>query len=192
MMRPLVIPLAALFMFGVIHAQPLDSLQVRMFLDGVMETKMSDKHIAGASVAVVQGGRLLFAKGYGYRDWAARLPVEADNTLFRIGSISKLFVWTSVMQLAAQGKLDLDANVNVYLKDFKIPDTYEQPITLKNLLTHTPGFEDLVINLFTRDSSSLLPMGEILKHEMPARVRPPGTYASYSNHGTNIAAYIVE
>jgi CubicO group peptidase (beta-lactamase class C family) len=169
-----------------------DTLELRGFVDGVMKTKMRDKPVAGAVVAVVHQGKLIFAKGYGWGDVKNQIPVFPDSTLFRIGSISKLFVWISVMQLVQQGKLDLDADVNRYLTDFKIPNTYPEPITLKNLLTHTAGFEDIVINLFAKDPSKLLPLAEILKKELPGRVRPPGTHASYSNHGTGLAALLVE
>ena len=96
------------------------------------------------------------------------------------------------MQLVSQGKLKLDEDINHYLKDFKIPPTYPKPVTLKDLMTHTAGFEDRLIGLFVADSTSLKPLGEILKQELPARVRAPGMFASYSNHGAGIAAYIVE
>lgn len=157
-----------------------------------MNTHLRDKHIAGGVVTIIQDGKVLLAKGYGFADLQEQVPVTAQTTLFRIGSISKMFTWISVMQLVSQGKLKLDEDINHYLKDFQIPATYPQPITLKDIMTHTPGFEDLVIGLFAKDSLSLKPLGEILSKEMPARVRPPGTFASYSNHGTGMAAYIVE
>jgi CubicO group peptidase (beta-lactamase class C family) len=96
------------------------------------------------------------------------------------------------MQLVEQGKLDLDTDINTYLTHFKIPDTYDEPVTLTHLMTHTAGFEEYVIGLFAKDSDRLLPLGDILAQELPARVRPPGDAASYSNHGTAITAYIVE
>ena len=82
------------------------------------------------------------SKGYGYANVAKQTPVIPDETLFRIGSTSKLFTWTAVMQLAEQGKIDLRADVNTYLPDFKIPDTFPEPITMLNLLSHTAGFEE--------------------------------------------------
>jgi len=176
-----------------IVAQSLtDSLALEAFMDGVIQTHLTENNVAGASLAIVYNGRVILKKGYGFADIENQLPVSPDSTLFRIGSISKMFVWTSVMQLVAEGKLDLNKDVNTYLKDFQIPQTYEQPITLKHLMTHTPGFEDHVLNLFAKDSTSLRPLSAILKDEMPARVRPPFEYASYSNHGTGIAAHIVE
>src|SRR5882762_9216501 len=134
-----------------------DSLQLRAFMDGVIQTHLRDKHIAGATISIIKDGKILLANGYGFSDVNTRRSVNADATLFRIGSISKMFVWISVMELVAQGKLKLDEDINHYLKDFKIPELYEQPITLKHLMTHTPGFEDHVIGLFMRDSSSLKP-----------------------------------
>lgn len=171
---------------------PQDRQELEAFMDGLILTLLEDHNIAGAAVSVVKDGALFWAKGYGYADVEARKPISAEKTLFRIGSISKLFVWTSIMQLVEQGKLDLDADINTYLTDFEIPDTYEQPITLKHLMTHTAGFEEWVLGLFGRDANSLRPLAEILAEQLPARVRPPGELASYSNHGTGIAAYIVE
>jgi len=171
---------------------PQDPVELGSFMDGMIRAQMKAYGIAGATVAVVKNGSLLFAKGYGYADVKEKKPVQAGRTLFRIGSISKLFVWTAVMQLVEQGKLDLNKDINTYLSDFKIPGTYDQPITLTHLMTHTPGFEDHVIGLFAEDPDRLLPLGELLTRELPARVRPPGEVTAYSNHGTGIAAYIVE
>ena len=171
---------------------PTDPEELEAFLDGLFEGMLEAHHIAGGVVAVVRGDSLLLAKGYGYEDVESRAPVRAGETLFRIASISKLFVWTAVMQLAAQDKLDLDADVNTYLTDFQVPATFEEPVTLKHLMTHTAGFEDQVIGLFARDSARVRPLGDILREELPERIWPTGEVASYSNHGTGIAAYIVE
>ncbi len=178
---------------SVTQAQPLsDTVTLTAFMDGVMTATLRDKNIVGATLSIIQNGKPLLVKGYGFSDEEKRVAVRPDRDLFRIGSISKVFTWISVMQLVAQGKVDLNADINSYLKDFKIEDTYPEPITLKHLMTHTPGFEDRFIGLFGRDSASMRPLGEVLKDEMPERVRPPGSYASYSNHGTGLAAYIVE
>ncbi len=169
-----------------------DSLALEAFMDGLIKAHMDDKNIAGATLAIVHNGKVVLKKGYGFADIQRQLPVNPDSTLFRVGSISKMFVWTSVMQLVADGKLDLNKDVNTYLKDFQIPATYDQAITLKHLMTHTPGFEDHVLNLFAKDETSLRPLADILKDELPYRVRAPYSQASYSNHGTAIAAHIVE
>jgi len=174
-------------------AGPTDPAELEAFIDGVMAAHMRSREIPAATIAVVRDGALLFAKGYGFADIEKRIPVEADRTLFRPGSTSKLFTWTAVMQLYERGLIDLDADINDYLKDFKIPATYPQPITMKNLLTHTPGFEDGAIGyLFVKDASGLMPLRESLAHHIPERVRPPGTWSSYSNYGTALAGLIVE
>ena len=168
-----------------------DRAEIEAFLDGVMTAQLRDHHVAGATVAVVKDGALFFAKGYGSADVRKQTGVSGDSTMFRIGSISKLFTWTAVMQLVEQGKLDLNTDINKYL-DFKIPETYPQPITLTHVMTHTPGFEEDPRDLFTEDSTHITPMGKWLPAHMPKRVRAPGTYSSYSNWATAAAGYIVE
>jgi CubicO group peptidase (beta-lactamase class C family) len=161
------------------------------FLSGVIGDQMKTDHIPGAVVIVVKGGKVFFAKGYGYSNVADQTLVDPNKTLFRIGSTSKLFVWTAVMQLVEQGKLDLNADVNNYL-DFQIPATFPEPITMKNLLTHTPGFEESNIGLFVYTPGQLTSLGDYLKKHIPARVFPPGKVAAYSNYGAALAGYIVE
>jgi len=169
-----------------------DSARIASFMDGLIEAHMNDQHIAGATVSLVKDGNLLFAKGYGHSDLEQKASVDPERTLFRIGSISKLFVWTAVMQLYEKGELDLDKDVNHYLDEVKVPETYPEPVTLKDIMTHSAGFEEYVIGLFAKDTSALKPLKDILKEQMPARVRPPGKFSSYSNHATALAAYIVE
>ncbi|HEX4019727.1 MAG TPA: serine hydrolase domain-containing protein [Acidobacteriaceae bacterium] len=164
---------------------------VAAFLDGVVPLQLKRENIAGAVVIIVKDGKVLYAKGYGYSDVKDKKPVTVDATLFRPGSISKLFTWTAVMQLVQQGKIDLDRNVNDYL-DFKIPDTYPQPITVRNLMTHTPGFEESIQDLISNNPKHLEPLGEYLKTHVPARVFPPGTTGAYSNYGAALAGYIVQ
>ena len=168
-----------------------DRAELEAFMDGVMTAQLRDHHIAGATIAVVRDGAPFFVKGYGAADVRTQRPVSGDSTMFRVGSISKLFTWTAVMQLVEQGKLDLNTDINKYL-DFRIPDTYPQAITLTHVMTHTPGFEEDPRDLFTEDSTHITPMGKWLPAHMPKRVRPPGTYASYSNWATATAGYIVE
>ena len=171
-----------------VHA--LAAADLEAFLDGIVPQQLERENIAGATISIVKDGKLLFARGYGYSDVANKKPVVAEETLFRPGSISKLFTWTSVMQLQEQGKLDLDRDINDYL-DFKIPDAFGQPITLKNILTHTAGFEEQVKDLFaTGDVSPDL--GQYVKTHIPTRIYPPGTVPAYSNYATALAGYIVE
>jgi CubicO group peptidase (beta-lactamase class C family) len=168
-----------------------DRAELEAFLDGIMVANLRDKHVAGATVAVVKDGALFFAKGYGYADVGKQRPVDAGLSMFRIGSTSKLFTWTAVMQLVEQGKLDLDTDVNRYL-DFKIPATFAQPITLRHIMTHTPGFEEDSRDLIGDDTAQIVPLGRWLATHIPGRVRPPGTYSSYSNYATALAGYVVQ
>ena len=161
------------------------------FLDALIPSQLRNRNIAGAVVSGVKDGQVLFQKGYGYADFEAKKPVLPDQTLFRPGSISKLFTTTAVMQLVEQGKLDLDRDVNDYL-DFAIPKTYPEPVTLRQLLTHTAGFEDTLKNLFVAHESDMKPLRTYLVNQMPARIFPPGKVPSYSNYGFTLAGYIVE
>lgn len=173
-------------------AGPEDPRVLEAFLDGVMKIQLAQHHSAGATVSVVKDGEIFFMKGYGYADWEGRKKVDPERTLFRIGSITKLFVWTSVMQLVEEGVLELDTDINQYLQGFQIPDTYPEPITLKDVMTHSAGFEDYIVGLFGESEEYQRPLVELLAGQIPARVRPPGEVSSYSNHATAIAALIVE
>ncbi len=173
-------------------APALDAGDVKAFFDGLIGGQLQALNIAGATLAVVKDGKLLYAQGYGYADVDNNIPVIADRTLFRPGSISKLFTYTAVMQLVEQGKLDLDADVNQYLSTFKIPATYSEPVRVHHLLTHTAGFEDAGIGVFVSEPEQLIPIGDFLAQTFPERVRPPGQYAAYSNYGVALAGYLVE
>lgn len=170
----------------------LNPVEVEAFIDGYMASYLEEADIAGATVAVIERAETIFSKGYGFADVEARAPVDPEQTLFRIGSVSKLFVWTSVMQLVERGELDLDANLNDYLDDLEIPEAFETPVTMTQLMTHTAGFDERVLGLFAADASAVRPLGDILREELPARVRPPGELTSYPNHGTALAMYVVE
>jgi CubicO group peptidase (beta-lactamase class C family) len=172
-------------------AAELTKADFETFLDALIPSQLQNRNIAGAVVSVVKDGQVLFQKGYGYADVEAKKPVLPDQTLFRPGSISKLFTATAVMQLVEQGKLDLDRDVNDYL-DFTIPKTYPDPVTLRQLLSHTAGFEETLKNLFVAHESDLKPLRTYLVNQMPARIFPPGKVPSYSNYGFTLAGYIVE
>jgi CubicO group peptidase (beta-lactamase class C family) len=169
----------------------LTKADLESFLDALLPAQLQSRDIAGAVVAVVKDGQVLLAKGYGYADFATKKPVVADQTLFRPGSISKVFTATAVMQLVEQGKLDLDRDVNDYL-DFTIPKTFAEPVTLRRLLTHTAGFEETLKNLFVPSAKEMLPLHDYLIGAMPERIFRPGTVPSYSNYGLALAGYIVE
>ena len=121
-------------------------------------TRSSAATSPAAVVVVVKDGKILFEKGYGYSDVAKRKPVDPESTLFRPGSVSKLFTWTAVMQLVEQGKIDLDADVNKYL-DFEIPPLDGKPVTMRNIMTHTSGLEEVLRGLILSDPKEIAPLG---------------------------------
>jgi CubicO group peptidase (beta-lactamase class C family) len=161
------------------------------WLDGFFPFALQRSDVAGAVVAVVKDGNILLQKGYGFADVAERKPVDPERTLFRAGSVSKLFGWTAVMQLVEQGKLDLDADINTYL-DFKVPPRDGKPISLRHLMTHTSGFDETVRGLIMSNPKDLQSLGETVKRWVPPRVTDAGSTPAYSNYGATLAAYIVE
>ncbi|MGE5774891.1 MAG: serine hydrolase domain-containing protein [Chloroflexota bacterium] len=165
--------------------------ELEAFLDGVIGSQMQENHVPGTVLTVVKDGAVFLSKGYGYADLETRTPVDPERTLFRPGSVSKLFIWTAVMQLAEQGRLDLDADINTYL-DFAVPEAFSGPITLRHLLTHTSGFEEANQGLVALQPEGMKPLGEYLATHIPARVFPPGSVMAYSNYGASLTAYIVE
>jgi CubicO group peptidase (beta-lactamase class C family) len=162
------------------------------FFDGLMPAQLEAYGVPGAVVTVVHDGEIVFARGYGWADVGARAPVDPETTLFRIGSVTKLFTYTAAMQLVERGELDLDTDVNEYLREPLVPATYPEPVTVRHLMTHTAGFEERADGLFARDPSALRPLDRLLEDELPARVRPPGRLAAYSNHGVGLLGLIVE
>jgi CubicO group peptidase (beta-lactamase class C family) len=177
-------------LFGSAGAAELTQADADAWLDGFMPYTLESNDIAGAVIVIVKDGEVLTQRGFGYADVAAHKRVDPATTMFRAGSISKLFTWTATMQLVEQGKIDLDADVNQYL-DFRIPPYQGKPITMRNLMTHTPGFEE-AFKGGIRFSGSVPPLDEVLKSMLPARVYAPGTTPAYSNYGAGLASYIVQ
>lgn len=176
---------------AVTPADKLNAADLEAWLDGLMPYVLEQTDVAGSVVVVVKNGQVLLEKGYGYSDLAARKPVDPKGTLFRPGSISKLFTWTAVMQLVEQGKLDLDKDVNQYI-DFKIPPYQGKPVTLRNIMTHTTGMEEQIRWLIATDPKAVAPLGDALKYWVPERIYAPGSTPAYSNYATAVAGYIVQ
>ena len=161
------------------------------WLDGYMPYALHSGDIAGAVVTVVKDGQIIAARGYGYADIAKGRTVDPARTLFRPGSTSKLFTWTAVMQQVEAGKLDLDKDVNTYL-DFKIPPRNGQPVTLRQIMTHTAGFEEVAKNVVFYNPKLNMSLESYLKAWVPTRIYDAGTTPAYSNWATALAGYIVQ
>jgi CubicO group peptidase (beta-lactamase class C family) len=169
----------------------LNATDLNAWLDGYMPYAIAKGDIPGAVVVVVKDGQVLTERGYGYANLAKKTKVDPKTTLFRPGSISKLFTWTALMQQVEQGKVDLNADVNKYI-DFKIPPYEGKPVTVLNLMTHTPGFEEAVKDLITLGEKSQVPYDTLLKRWTPKRIYAPGSTPAYSNYGASLAGYIVQ
>ena len=162
------------------------------FVDGLVPPLMRSHDSPSGAVAITRNGRIVLAKGFGYQDIGRNVPVDAYRTLFRPGSVSKLFTWVAVMQLVERGRLDLDADVNSYLTTFRIREAFDRPVTLRAIMTHTPGFEDGGMGyLIIDDPARALPLREAMARYQPARVNPPGVQTAYSNYGAALAGLIV-
>jgi CubicO group peptidase (beta-lactamase class C family) len=173
------------------HGADLTAADLEPFMDGFLPQQIESHDIAGAVIAVVKDGKVLFEKGYGYADAEKKIPVSPQDTLFRPGSISKTFTWTAVMQQVELGKLNLDRDVNEYL-DYKIPQTFGKPTTLRDIMTHRSGLEETLKDLFVADQKDLTPMTQYLPSHLPVQIFAPGTVPAYSNYATTVAAYIVQ
>ena len=171
-------------------ARDLTAADAEAWLDGLMPTALHTGEVPGAVVVVVKDGQILMQKGYGFSNYEKRTPVDSKTTLFRPGSISKLFTWTAVMQLVEQGKLDLDADVNIYL-DFKIPPRDGQPLTLRHIMKHTSGFEETAKDLLTYGETGPS-LEKVIKGYIPPQMFAPGSTPGYSNYATAVAGYVVQ
>ena len=172
-------------------AHKLEPADLEALFDGIIPLQLERSDIAGASVLVMKDGQVLLKKGYGYADVSRKKPVAPDTTMFRLASISKLFTWIAVMQLAEQGKLNIDTDVNQYL-DFQIAPAFGKPITLRNLMTHTGGFEEEIRDLILVDPKNPPTLRDFLIQNQPRRIYPPGQVPAYSNYGVGLGGYTVE
>ncbi len=167
---------------------PIPPAELEAFVDGVVREAMTTGHIAGAAVSVVQNGQVVLKKGYGFA--APGRAVDPDNTLFRIGSISKTFTWIAVMKEVEAGRMRLSAPIDLYLPEpLQIPDQgFAQPILVRDLMSHSGGFEDRTLGqLFERSPDRIRPLADYLREERPRRVRPSGQVSVYSNYGAMLA-----
>jgi CubicO group peptidase (beta-lactamase class C family) len=168
-----------------------DPNELKVFIDQFFARALREEEIPGAVFVLVKDGKIFFSSGYGHASMGTR--VDPDKTLFRVSSITKLFTATAVMQLVEEGKIDLNEDINKYLKHFQIEYRYDKPITVANLLTHTDGFDvQWHIGQFARTRHELKPLGTFLAENLPQQVSPPGSLYLYSDVGMTLAGYLVE
>ncbi|TVR76310.1 MAG: class A beta-lactamase-related serine hydrolase [Sphaerobacteraceae bacterium] len=178
---------------GITSAQFTSSDELEAFVDPIVQDQMDEYDIPGVAIAIVQDGEIVLSKGYGVVEDGSDEPIDPDVTIFDTGSVGKLFTATAVMQQVEAGTLDLDTDLNTYMSDVTIPDTYDEPITLRHALTHTPGFDErLFLGMIAPGPDEIQPLDEYLNEHMPPRIRPPGEVNQYSNTGMVLAGYAVE
>lgn len=174
---------------GIIKTGGLEKL-----LDQFMNEKVGeDKEAPGGAVVVVQDGRIVLSKGYGYADLNKKTAVNPERTLFRIGSVTKTFTAAAIMQLVEQGKLDLHEDIHKYLGGMKLNNPFLQPVTIHHLLTHTSGFQVTVEKKedIYEDLSMNIPLKEFIEGKKPPVVREPGTAYMYDNYAYNLLGLII-
>ena len=173
----------------------LTTADVEAWLDGVLPTLLAREEIPGAAVSIVQNGAVVTERGFGLADTGITTgkprAVDSQQTMFRLGSVSKTIVATAVMQLVESGQVDLDRPVTDYV-DFVLPARFDTPITLRHLLTHTAGFEDVYANMFLPAGTAVPPLRETVTAAPPQQIYEPGTSPAYSNYSYALAAYVVE
>ena len=167
----------------------LTAEDVNAWLDGKLPDALKNGDIPGAVVSVVKDGQVVTTRGYGWADTGASggqpVAVDPQKSLFRVASVSKIPTSIAAMQLVEQGKVDLDADISAYL-DFEIERRFDEPLTLRHLLTHSAGFDE---------HGSLTPTTDLeayVKTNPPAQAFAPGTTPGYSNYGMALAGYIVQ
>lgn len=149
----------------------------------LVEDRLEDADVPGAAVAVVVDGEVMLSDGYGVADEETGRPVE-PTTPFRIASVSKPVVCTAIAELIARGDLDPETPVQEYIDDGLV--SWDEPVTLANLVTHTGGFDLTNRNLWYPSPDDVGSLPEQLD-PMPAQVRSPGALGAYSNHGIALA-----
>lgn len=162
-------------------------------LPGAIENYVNENKetTCGMNVIVYDQDDIVYQNSFGYMDKALNLKSEPD-TVYEWGSISKLFIWVSIMQLYEDGKIDLNADIKSYLpKDFLKNLSFDTPITIIDLMNHKAGFQDTYF-IQTTDIIDTKSLEDALKFRQPKQVYAPGEHTAYSNWSATLAAFIVQ
>ena len=172
-------------------ALPIKATELASFINPIIKAQLEKEKIPGAVFVLVQNGKILYQHGYGFADLERRKRVDPFTTIWRIGSISKVFTATATVQLADRGRFRLTDDVNRYLTRFKVPATFTEPVRFWHLLTHTAGFDEIRPGTRAATERELLSLGDFLAPKL-VRLRPPGRVISYSTYGISLAGYLIE
>jgi CubicO group peptidase (beta-lactamase class C family) len=146
---------------------------------------------AAVSIAVFNRDGIIHEKSYGYADVEGNVQNDAD-TVFEWGSVTKLLVWVSAMQLVEQGRLDLNADIRTYLPNNFLKRLKNDKITMINLMNHDAGWQDVLVEFWFPDRENIRSLESWLKIAEPVQIFRSGEYSAYSNYGAALAGYIVE
>ncbi|WP_061589401.1 serine hydrolase domain-containing protein [Streptococcus sanguinis] len=149
--------------------------------------KEHEKTTAGMETAIFDKNGTIYQGNFEYMDKEKGIKAD-DDSVFEWGSVTKLTVWVSVMQLWEQGKINLEEDIRTYLPEGFLKNLrYEKPITMLDLMNHQAGFDE--VTMYLQDDKSI---EEILQEQQPIQSFEPGTVTAYSNYGAGLAALIVE
>ncbi|MCI0619067.1 beta-lactamase family protein, partial [bacterium] len=169
--------------FGIATCQEFSSI------DQQIESALKKSGTPGADLVIVHDGKIVHARGYGYSDLEAHRAADPD-TVWPIASITKALTAIAVMQLVESGKISLNADVNKYLKRAKVPNTFQAPITVADLLRHTSGLDELPGRRF-ENPKDVPPLDQFLAKHL-VLYRAPGEFTSYSSYGMSLAGLLIE
>ncbi len=184
--------LLAVDLLGQSATGPEDPEELGALVDDFFETELVESHIPGVVFLMVKDSQVFFSRGYGFADLENHVPVDPHRTVFRVGSNSKTLTAAAVLTLVDEGRLDLDGDVNDYLKQVRVPDTYPEPVTVRHLLTHTAGFDERLFGQHARTRDEALSLGDYLAAHLTPRTGRPGEVISYNDYGTSLAGLLVE
>ena len=167
-----------------------DTAAVKTYIDSLIALEMQKNKVPGLSMALVDDQRVVWAQGYGLADVATQRPATAD-TVYRAGSVSKLFTGAAILQLAEQGKLNLDQPVARYLPSWRPQSKNAQAVSVRQVMTHHAGLpRDQLQGMFDTQAAPFTQAVEILNKEPLAY--PPGQTFFYSNLGFSLLGALVQ
>ena len=173
-------------------AKPLTLEEVELFLDEFMSENMEAYGVPGLAFVMVKDGEVFFSKGYGHANLEKQTPFDPEQTIVRAGSNVKMITALAVMQLVEQGKIDLDVDVNEYLTQLQVPSTFDEPVTARQLLHYTAGFDARFVGIRADSADEIVPLGDYLAEHLTDRVRPPGEFRAYNDMEIALAGLLVE
>jgi len=193
MRRYLLVLLAALMLtFSAAPVQGGVEMPLDQLIDGFFAERMAEQHIPGAVFVLVKDGKVVHSRGYGFANLESGVRADPDHSLFRVASVSKLFATMAVLQLAERGQVSLTDSVTRYVPDLPLVNPFDRPLTVRDLLLHTDGFEERNTRIFALSPEGLPGVGETLRTDLKPLFAQPGEMITYGSFGSAVASYLVQ